>query len=41
MRRWEDNIKMCLTEIECDDEDWINLVQDRDQWWALVNLQAP
>jgi hypothetical protein len=19
------------------DEDWIDLVQDREQWWALVN----
>jgi hypothetical protein len=26
--RWEDNIKMDLTEIECGDEDWIHLAQE-------------
>jgi hypothetical protein len=31
-RRWEDNIKMGLHEV-----DWIDLAQDRDRWWALVN----
>jgi hypothetical protein len=36
-RRWVDNIKMDLTEIGWDDMDWIDLVQDRDQWRALVN----
>jgi hypothetical protein len=36
-RRWMDNIKMDLREIEWDDMDWIDLVQDRDQWMALVN----
>jgi hypothetical protein len=36
-RRWVDNIKMYLREIEWDGEDWINLAQDRDQWRALVN----
>jgi hypothetical protein len=35
--RWVDNIKMDLREIVCDDMDWINLTQDRDQWRALVN----
>ncbi|KAJ4433135.1 hypothetical protein ANN_15392 [Periplaneta americana] len=34
-RRWEDNIKMDLREVGYDDRDWINLPQDRDQWWAL------
>jgi hypothetical protein len=29
---WLDNIKMDLREIE-----WMDLVQDRDQWRALVN----
>jgi hypothetical protein len=29
--RWEDNIKMNLTEIEWRRMDWINLTQDRDQ----------
>jgi hypothetical protein len=36
-RRWEDNIKMDLGEIEFGDVDWIRLVQDRDRWRALVN----
>ncbi|KAJ4449368.1 hypothetical protein ANN_00766 [Periplaneta americana] len=30
-RRWEDNIKMDLREVEYDDRDWINLAQDRDR----------
>ena len=42
--RQEDNIKLDL-EIGWEDLDWIYLVQDRDQWWALVNkvmiLQVP
>jgi hypothetical protein len=36
-RRWEDNIKMDLGEIEFGDVDWIHLAQDRDTWRALVN----
>jgi hypothetical protein len=36
-RRWVDNIKMDLREIEWDSVDWIELAQDRDQWKALVN----
>jgi hypothetical protein len=32
-----DNIKMDLREIGWDRKDWIDLVQDRDQWKALVN----
>jgi len=35
-RKWEDNIKMDLQEVECGDMDWIKLAQDRDRWWALV-----
>jgi hypothetical protein len=35
-RRWEDNIKMDLTEIGFGDVDWIHLAQDRDRWRALV-----
>ena len=33
-RRWEDNIKMDLQEVGC--EDWMELAQDRDRWRALV-----
>jgi hypothetical protein len=36
-RRWVDNIKMDLGEISWGGMDWIDLVQDRDQWRALVN----
>jgi broad specificity phosphatase PhoE len=32
---WEDNIKMDLKE---EGVDWILLAQDRDQWWAVVNM---
>jgi hypothetical protein len=35
--RWGDTIKIDLREIGWDGMDWINLVQDRDQWRALVN----
>ncbi|KAJ4449269.1 hypothetical protein ANN_00667 [Periplaneta americana] len=35
-RRWEDNIKMDLREVEYDDRDWINLAQHRDRWQAYV-----
>jgi hypothetical protein len=36
-RRWNDNIKKNLREIEFQDVDWIHAVQDRDGWRALVN----
>jgi hypothetical protein len=36
-RRWEDNNKMNLQEVECGGMDWIQLAQDRDRWWAIVN----
>jgi hypothetical protein len=32
-----DNIKMDLRDIGCDDMDWIDLAQDRDQWRTIVN----
>jgi hypothetical protein len=35
--RWEDNIKMELTEIGIDGANWIRLAQDRVQWRAFVN----
>jgi hypothetical protein len=28
---------MHLQEVECEDMDWIELAQDRDGWWDLVN----
>jgi len=35
-RRWEDNIKMDLRGVG-GGGDWMELAQDRDRWWALVN----
>jgi hypothetical protein len=29
---------MDLTEIRCEDADWIHLAWDKDQWLALVNM---
>jgi hypothetical protein len=36
--RWVDNSKMDFREIGWNGMDWVDLVQDRDQWWALVNM---
>jgi hypothetical protein len=36
-RRWEDNIKTDLQEVEWEGVDWIDMTQDRDRWRALVN----
>jgi len=35
--RWEDDIKMDLGEIGINGAKWIQLAQDRVQWWAFVN----
>ena len=44
-RRWMDNIRMDLQEVECGYVDWIGLAQDRDRWRTLVsavmNLRVP
>jgi hypothetical protein len=34
--RWKDNTNMDLKEIEWEG-DWINLAQDRDKWYAVLN----
>jgi hypothetical protein len=39
--RFEDDIKMDLSELEWGGMDWIDLAQDRDQWRALMNRRAP
>jgi hypothetical protein len=36
-RRWVDNIRMDLRDTGWYGMDWIELVQDMDQWRALVN----
>jgi hypothetical protein len=36
-RRWADNIRMDLGEMEWSDADWIGLVEDRNMWRALAN----
>jgi hypothetical protein len=36
-RRREDNIRLHVTEIGLESVDWIQLAQDRDQWWDVVN----
>jgi hypothetical protein len=36
--RWEYNIKMNLKHIRSGGIDWTYLVQNRDQWWAPVNM---
>jgi len=36
--RWEDNIKMNLQEVGGGCGDWMELVQDRDRWRAIVSM---
>jgi hypothetical protein len=36
-RRWVDNIRMDLGEVEWGAVDWVGLAQDRNRWRALVN----
>jgi hypothetical protein len=36
-RRWEDNIRMDLQEVEGGCRDWMELAQDSDRWRALVS----
>jgi hypothetical protein len=35
--RWEDNIQMDHQEVGCGGLDRIELAEDMDRWWALVN----
>jgi hypothetical protein len=37
-RRCEDNINMGLQEVGCGGVDWIELSQDREGWWEIVNV---
>jgi hypothetical protein len=37
-RGWEDNIKMDLPEVDCEESmGWIDLAQDSDNWRVLLN----
>jgi len=35
--KWKDNLKMDLQKVGCEGMDCIDLAQDWDRWWALVN----
>jgi hypothetical protein len=35
--RWEDNIKTGFKEVVWWGTDWVDLAQDRNRWWAVVN----
>jgi hypothetical protein len=37
LRRWEDNIKMNLQEVEWGDMEWVTVARNRDRCWAVVN----
>ena len=37
-RRWKDNIKMDLQEVEWEGTNLTDLAHDRDRWRALVNV---
>ena len=36
--RWLNNIKIDLEEVGRGCGDWMDLAQDRDRWWGLVNM---
>ena len=36
-RRWEDNIRMDLEKIGFNRRNWVDSIQDRDYWIALMN----
>jgi hypothetical protein len=37
-RRWEDDIRMDISEIGWRGVDWMHLDQDAEQWCVLVNM---
>ena len=36
--RWKHNIKMDVKEMGWEGVDWMDLAQDRDKLWAVVNM---
>ena len=36
-RRWEGNIKIYFQVVQWRRMDWIDLAEDRDVWWHVVN----
>jgi len=36
-RRWKDNIKLDLQEVERRDMNWLDLAQDWDRWRAFIS----
>jgi hypothetical protein len=39
-RRAEDNVKIKLKEMCSENVDWIELAQDRNQWWTIVSTEG-
>jgi hypothetical protein len=39
--RWVENINMCVRQIGWGGMDWIDMVQDRDQWKTLEHDNEP
>jgi hypothetical protein len=37
-RRWENNIKIDLQDVDCGGMDWIDLAQNRESWRELLNV---
>jgi hypothetical protein len=35
--KWENSFKITVLEVRCGSMDWIDVAQDRERWWALVN----
>ena len=38
-RRWEDNIRINLKEMDINASNWVNSAQDRGYWRVLVNAE--
>ena len=36
--RWNRNTELDLQGVYCEGVRWINLAQDMDKWWAVVNM---